>query len=284
MNRLGGTGLWDEEDGFYYDQLHTCDATVPLKIRSMVGLIPLIACELLEDDVVDRMTGFTKRMRWFMEHRRDLARHISYMTEANGGQTHRHHMLAIPSKKRLLRVLRYVLDEEEFLSPYGVRALSRHHLEHPFVLRIDGEELCVQYTPGESDTYMFGGNSNWRGPVWFPVNFLLIEALERYHHFYGDALLVECPTGSGVMLNLGEVATEIASRLCRLFTRDDGGRRPAHGADLVYRDDPHFRDLVLFYEYFHGDDGRGIGASHQTGWTALVATCLERVAASRGGG
>ncbi len=297
MNNLGGTGLWDEEDGFYYDKLSVGDQTIPLKIRSMVGIIPLFACELVEDDVVDRMKGFTKRMRWFMKHRKDVAQHISYMTQADddrptseqaagehrpaGERAHQHHLLAIPSKERLLRVLRYVLDEAEFLSPYGVRAMSRYHLEHPYVFEINGEQHRVHYTPGESDTYMFGGNSNWRGPVWFPVNFLLIEALERYHHFYGDTLKVECPTGSGVMMNLGEVATEIAARLCRLFTRDEASRRPAHGNDDVYANDPHFKDLILFYEYFHGDDGRGIGASHQTGWTALVATCLERVAARR---
>jgi hypothetical protein len=281
MNNLGDNGLWDDEDGFYYDQLHVGDRVIPLKIRSMVGIIPLFACELLEDSVVERMHGFSKRMRWFMKHRGDLAQHIAYMTEAEGGEAHNHHLLAIPSKERLLRVLRYVLDESEFLSPYGVRALSRYHLQHPYELVVNGETLRVQYTPGESDSYMFGGNSNWRGPVWFPVNFLLIEALERYHHFYGDSLRVECPTGSGNMMNLGEVATEIATRLCRLFTRDTRGRRPAHGDDLVYRDDASFRDLVLFYEYFHGDTGRGLGASHQTGWTALVASCLERVAAQR---
>lgn len=180
-----------------------------------------------------------------------------------------------------MRVLRYVLDENEFLSPYGVRAMSRYHLDHPYVFNVGGEEHRVQYTPGESDTYMFGGNSNWRGPVWFPVNFLLIEALERYHHFYGDSLLVECPTGSGQFMHLGDVATEIASRLCKLFTRDEQNRRPAHGSDFVYGTDPHYRDLVLFYEYFNGDDGSGLGASHQTGWTALVASCLELVAAKR---
>ncbi len=281
MNSFGGTGLWDENDGFYYDQIDVDHETIPLKIRSMVGIIPLFACELLEDEVVERMRGFEKRMRWFMHHRADLARHISYMTEADAPHAHRHHLLAIPSRERLVRVLRYVLDEDEFLSPYGVRALSRYHLAHPFVFRIQGEEHHVRYTPGESDTYMFGGNSNWRGPVWFPVNFLLIEALERYHHFYGDSLKVECPVGSGNMLDLGEVATELARRLCRLFTRDEAGHRPAHGGDPRYADDPRFRELVLFYEYFHGDDGRGLGASHQTGWTALVASCLERVARGR---
>jgi hypothetical protein len=283
MNGLGGIGLWDEEDGFYYDQLYLGGKAIPLKVRSMVGIIPLFACELLEHKVIERMGGFTKRMRWFMENRKDLGRHISYMNDAGGGRAHNHHLLAIPSRQRLLRVLAYVLDEEEFLSPYGVRALSRYHLHNPYTFQVNGEEMRVDYTPGESNTYMFGGNSNWRGPVWFPVNFLLIESLEIYHHFYGDTLRIECPTGSGHMMNLREVAAELASRLCRLFTPDAAGRRPCHGRDAPYTDDPHFKDLVLFYEYFHGDDGRGLGASHQTGWTALVASCLERVAQRRAG-
>jgi Mannosylglycerate hydrolase MGH1-like glycoside hydrolase domain len=282
MNAVGGCGLWDEEDGFYYDQLHIetseGERTVVMKVRSMVGLIPLIACELLADDVTDRMSGFTKRMRWFVEHRADLAQHITYLEEDAG---HRHHLLAIPSKERLVRVLGYMLDENEFLSPHGIRALSRYHLDHPFELNLGGEKHVVRYTPAESDSYMFGGNSNWRGPVWLPVNFLLIEALERYHHFYGDALEVECPTGSGNMMNLRDVAHEIARRLCTLFVADEEGVRPCHGSDARYANDPAFRDLVLFYEYFDGDNGRGCGASHQTGWTALVAQCLEMVAEQR---
>lgn len=283
MNRVGGCGLWDEDDGFYYDQLHVNrggkDHTITMRVRSMVGLIPLIACEVIEDEVIDRMPGFSKRMRWFMEHRADLAKHISYLTE---DASHRHHLLAIPSRERLLRVLATMLDEDELLSDYGIRALSRHHLDHPYVLDLDGQRHVVKYTPAESDSYMFGGNSNWRGPVWFPVNFLLMEALERYHHFYGDELKVECPTGSGQMMNLREVAHEIARRLCRLFLPDEHGRRPCHGDEERYASDPAFRDLVLFYEYFDGDVGRGCGASHQTGWTALVAQCLEMVAEERG--
>jgi hypothetical protein len=281
MNRVGGCGLWDEEDGFYYDQLHVGGETIIMRVRSMVGLIPLFACELLEDEVVDRMPGFSKRMRWFLKNRADLAKHISYLEE--DPDTHDQRMLAIPSRERLLRVLRYVLDEDEFLSPYGVRAMSRYHLENPFVVRLGGEEHVVRYNPGDSDSFMFGGNSNWRGPVWFPVNWLLIESLERYHHFYGDTVQIECPTGSGNLMNLQQVAGELASRLSRLFLPgdDERQRRPCHGTMSRYTDDPHFRELVLFYEYFHGDDGRGLGASHQTGWTALVANCLEVVAQNR---
>jgi hypothetical protein len=202
--------------------------------------------------------------------------------ERQGESGHGHRLLAIPSKERLTRVLRYVLDEREFLSPYGVRSVSKVHEREPFRLRVDGEEYAVGYTPGESDTGIFGGNSNWRGPVWFPSNYLLAEALERYHHFYGDELRVECPTGSGRLMNLSEVARELNRRLAALFLRDESGRRPCHGADARYQSDPAWRDLVLFYEYFHGDTGRGVGASHQTGWTALAARCIhDGVRASR---
>jgi hypothetical protein len=218
-------------------------------------------------------------MQWFLEHRPELARHISYMQDG----AHGHRLLAIPSRERLERVLRYMLDEREFLSPYGIRSLSRVHAEQPFVLRVDGVEHRVDYTPGESTTSLFGGNSNWRGPIWFPVNFLLIEALERYYHFYGDELQVELPTGSGRRATLREVAVELARRLIRIFAADEHGRRPCHGAERRYAEDPHWKDLVLFHEYFHGDDGRGIGASHQTGWTALVATLIEATARMRGG-
>ncbi len=276
MNRLGGTGLWDEQDGFYYDQLTLHDVPTRLRTRSMVGIIPLFAVEVLEDDVIAKLPGFAKRMRWFLEHRSDLAQHISYMkTDGPDGHSHHHRLLAIPSRERLERVLRYILDEREFLSPHGIRSLSRVHLNRPFSLWIDGEEHTVRYVPGESDTGLFGGNSNWRGPVWFPVNYLLIEALERYHHFYGDSLKVECPTGSGRMMNLQQVAREIAGRLVSIFLRDAHGRRPCHADDPRFANDPHWRDLILFHEYFHGENGRGVGASHQTGWTALVTRCLE---------
>jgi hypothetical protein len=280
MNSLGGTGLWDEEDGFYYDQLHVDGRHIPLRVRSMVGLIPLFTCEILEQEVIEKLPGFSRRLNWFLENRKDLAKNISYMASgAHDGHVHR--LLAVPTRERLEKVLRYVLDEKEFLSPYGIRSLSRRHLDHPYVLKVDGHEYRVEYTPAESTTGLFGGNSNWRGPIWFPVNYLLIEALERYHHFYGDSFQVECPVGSGRMMNLGEAAREIASRLARIFLPDDQGRRPVHGGDHRYAQDPHWKNLILFNEYFHGDSGRGVGASHQTGWTALAIKCVEEMAKAR---
>ncbi|HEX3600362.1 MAG TPA: glucosidase, partial [Lacipirellulaceae bacterium] len=234
MNCLGGMGLWDEQDGFYYDVLNANGTTLPLRIRSMVGIIPLFAAEVLQQDVIDRLPDFKKRLEWFIKHRPDLARHISYCTTdttKHNGQAHTHRLLAVPSRERLTRVLRYVLDESEFLSPNGIRSLSRYYQDHPFVIQIGGEEHCVGYVPGESNTGLFGGNSNWRGPVWFPVNYLLIEALERYYHFYGESLRVECPTGSGRVMNLKEVAHELTVRLTRIFLPDKTGRRPCHGND-----------------------------------------------------
>ena len=276
MNTLGGNGLWDETDGFYYDQIRTDHTTFPLRVRSAVGLLPLIAAEVLDENVIGRLPGFRKRMDWFLENRRDLCRQISYM-EHGDSNGHTHRLLAIPSRERLLRVLRYMLDENEFLSPYGIRSLSKFHLANPYVLRSDGSERSVNYEPAESTTPLFGGNSNWRGPVWFPLNYLLVEVLERYHHFYGDDLRIECPTGSGKLLNLKEVAGEIMSRLARIFLPDGDGRAPWQ-PDARYAQDPHWRDLVLFHEYFHADTGRGLGASHQTGWTALIVRCLEDLA------
>jgi len=273
MNTLGGTGLWDEEDGFYYDQLQVDGHTTPLRVRSVVGLLPLIAANVIDSALVDTLPGFKKRMEWFLHNRADLASQISYMgTLTEGGQTRR--LLAIPSRERLLRLLRYMLDEDEFLSPYGIRSVSRVHKDDPYVVTVDGHSYEVDYEPGESTTGLFGGNSNWRGPVWFPINYLLIEALERYHHFYQDSLRVECPTGSGRLMTLNEVADELRRRLAALFLPDDSGRCPWQGGDRRYADDPHWRGLTLFYEYFDGDSGKGLGASHQTGWTALVARCL----------
>jgi len=283
MNTLGGTGLWDEEDGFYYDRLNVDGRALPLRVRSLVGLLPLIACEVLEEDMIERLPGFKKRLSWFLKNRSDLASHISYMEKDERGG-HARRLLAIPSKERLVRVLRYMLDEKEFLSPFGIRSVSAIHREHPYVFRLNGEEHRVGYDPGESTTDLFGGNSNWRGPVWFPVNYLLIEALERYHHFYGDSFRVECPTGSGRLMNLDQVARELASRMTRIFLPDEKGRRPCHGGDPKYATDPGWRDLVLFHEYFHGDNGRGVGASHQTGWTALVTRTIEALAQERGRG
>jgi hypothetical protein len=275
MNSLGGTGLWEEKDGFYYDQIRI-DSEEPLhlKVRSMVGLMPLIAVTVLEQETIDLLPGFKKRFQWFIENRRDLAKRISW-TDADCCPGQHRWLLAIPSKERLVRVLRYLLDESEFLSPYGIRSLSKFHREHPYVFRAGGEEFRVGYVPGDADSYMFGGNSNWRGPVWFPVNYLIIEALESYCHYYGDGLKVECPTGSGELRTLQEVADEISQRLTRLFLPDGQGRRPFHGDNHAYRQDSEGRDLLLFHEFFHGDTGRGLGASHQTGWTALVTRCLE---------
>jgi hypothetical protein len=281
MNNLGGSGLWNEEDGFYYDRLQADGRQVPLRLRSMVGLIPLFAAEVLEDELIDRLPGFKKRMEWFLGHRGDLCKHVSYLDRPGAGHANGHRLLAIPSRERLVRVLRYLLDEEEFLSPHGVRSLSRVHARKPFSFRLDGQELRVTYTPGESDSGLFGGNSNWRGPVWFPVNFLLVEALQRYHHFYRDSLRVECPVGSGRMMDLDEVAREIASRLVKIFLPAPGGNRPFEGKDRRAKEDPHWQGLVLFHEYFHGETGRGLGASHQTGWAALVSPLLRDLARSR---
>jgi len=281
MNNLGGSGLWDEQDGFYYDQLHVDGLEIPLRVRSLVGLTPLFAVEVLEDDVIDRLPGFKKRMRWFLENRPDLAQQISYAARGHGDHCHGLRLLAIPSRTRLERVLKYMLDEHEFLAPGGIRSVSQHHRAHPYVFRVGGEEHRVDYVPAESNTGLFGGNSNWRGPVWFPMNYLLVEALERYHRFYGDELQVEYPTGSGNLMNLGQVAHEIASRLGRIFLPDDKGYRPCHGRDERYAKDPHWKDLVLFHEYFCGDSSRGVGASHQTGWTALAVRCIEDLARTR---
>ena len=280
INTFGGSGLWDEKDGFYYDELHVGDAEIPLRIRSMVGIIPLFACELLEQDVMDKLPNFTKRTKWFLKNRSDLKNYSAYMERDDDG-THTHRLLALPSRERLLRVLAYLLDENEFLSPHGIRSLSRVHLDNPYIFDERMEEHRVHYTPGESDTGVFGGNSNWRGPIWLPVNYLLIESLERYYHFYGDTLRVECPTGSGNFMNLLEVALDLAARLSKLFLPDADGHRPCHGGDRRYAEDPHWRDLVLFYEYFHGDSGRGVGASHQTGWTSLIVRCIQDLAKVR---
>ena len=276
MHNVGENGidLWDPHDGFYYDVMHLPDGRrTPLKIRSMVGLIPLFAVETLESEAVDRLPGFKRRMQWFIEHRPELSNHIETETTPDA-QVRR--FLSLVNRRQLRRVLKYMLDEEEFLSPHGVRALSRYHKDHPYTLRVDGIEHRVDYDPAESTTGMFGGNSNWRGPVWFPVNFLLIDSLQKFHHYLGDAYLVECPTGSGKMLNLWEVAENISHRLTRIFLRGPDGRRPLYGGTEIFQTDPHWRDLIQFYEYFHGDNGAGLGASHQTGWTALIAKLMQQ--------
>ncbi len=275
MNTLGGTGLWDEDDGFYYDQVRTdSGGTIPVKVRSAVGLIPLIAVTNLEQETIESLPGFNKRLQWFLNNRRDLYHSISLMEVRRDGN-HSHRLLAIPTRARLLRVLSHLLDEREFLSPFGIRSLSAVYGEHPYKLHLEGEEYGISYDPGESTSGLFGGNSNWRGPIWFPTNYLLIEALERYHHFYGDELKVECPTGSGRYLNLAEVAREINRRLCALFLPDSNGWAPWQGDDQIYVEDQYWRGLTQFNEYFHAETGRGCGASHQTGWTALIARCLK---------
>jgi hypothetical protein len=281
MNTLGGDGLWHDGDGFYYDQILVDDGTeIPLRVRSLVGIIPLLAVEVLDQEIIKSLPGFRKRMRWFLDNRKDLSRHVSYMerTGKPGQPGEEIRLLAIPSTERLKRVLRYVLDENEFLSPFGMRSLSRAYYDQPYELAIDGSKYSIQYEPAESRTGMFGGNSNWRGPIWFPINYLLIEALEKYHHFYGDTVQVECPTGSGKFMNLQNVALEIATRLARVFLKGPDGRRPCYGDDPRFVDDPHWRDYVQFHEYFQGDTGRGLGASHQTGWTALITRCINMVA------
>jgi hypothetical protein len=270
VNTLGGSGLWDEEDGFYYDQLKIDGRAIPLKTRSLVGLLPLIGVEILYEDEILNLKGFRRRMQWFLDYRPDLARLITI--DNKRGRTH--HLLAVPTQARLQRILKYLLDENEFFSPYGIRSLSKIHATRPYIFRADGQEYRVDYIPGESNTYLFGGNSNWRGPVWFPINYLILEALKRYHFFYGDDFKVECPTGSGVLKNLREVAHELGKRLIGLFLPDRAGRRPCHGDDSFYAADPYWKDLISFYEYFHGDTGRGCGANHQTGWTGLVARLI----------
>lgn len=268
-----GVRMWDEEDGFFYDSLHLPGrGNVPMRVRSMVGLIPIFAVETIEEAALTRFPDFVKRAKWFMSNRPEFA---GRMDAVEAGTGHRR-LLSILDRDRLARVLSRVLDENEFLSPYGVRALSRVHMNEPYEIELDGVRHRVDYEPGESSTGLFGGNSNWRGPVWFPVNYLMIEALQKYHHYYGESFRIECPTGSGRYMNLWEVASELSRRLASLFLRDDHGVRPADGGWGKGQSDPHFRDLVTFYEYFHGEDGLGLGATHQTGWTALVAKLIAQ--------
>jgi hypothetical protein len=276
MNEIGdeGEGMWSEKDGFFYDVLHMPDGRhVPMCLRSMVGLIPLFAVETLEPKLVNRLPGFRRRMEWFIEHRPDLTKNVASMCLPGEGERR---LLSIVNKDQLRRVLRIMLDEREFLSPYGVRALSQVYRERPFVLPMNGTTYQVGYEPGESSSGLFGGNSNWRGPVWFPVNFLLIESLQKFHHYLGDDFKVECPTGSGNYMHLWDVAAELSRRLTHIFLRQSDGARPVNGADRRFADDGNWNNLVLFYEYFHGDNGSGIGASHQTGWTGLVAKLLQQ--------
>jgi len=275
INRTcGGSGLWNETDGFYFDILHLPDDTlVPLKIRSFVGLIPLFAVETLEPDLLEKLPRFRQRMEWFIKYRPELIRNLSLDTEHG---MHGRCLLSLVNRDRLERVLGSMLDEDRFLSDYGLRALSKEYKDHPYVFQVDGRRHTVAYEPAESTTGLFGGNSNWRGPIWFPVNYLMIESLQKYHHFYGKTLDVEMPSGSGRRRTLDAVAADLSRRLIRIFLRDETGRRPFYGGNAYFQQDPHWRDHILFYEYFHGDNGAGIGAAHQTGWTALVAKLIQQ--------
>jgi hypothetical protein len=276
MNHRGqdSMSLWNEEDGFFYDVLKLPDdSQFPMKIRSMVGLIPLFAVETLEPEVLDKLPDFKRRLEWFVDNRPDLTENIACMRTTGLGKRR---LLSITGHDQLPRVLKFMLDEREFLSPYGIRALSQFHRDNPYTLHVNGTVHCVDYEPGESSTGLFGGNSNWRGPIWFPVNFLLIESLQKFHHYFGNSFKVEFPTGSGKMLTLWDVAGELSRRLTGIFLRDTSGRRPVFGNIEKFQTDPHWRDLVLFHEYFHGDSGAGAGASHQTGWTGVVTKLLQQ--------
>eukprot|EP00111_Clytia_hemisphaerica_P019741 TCONS_00058263-protein len=277
MNALGGHGLWHEEDGFYYDKIRFDDQEdVTCRIRSMVGLIPLFSVLVLEEEVVNKLPGFKKRLDWFLKNRKDISEN---MVKKPGSEYN--YLLSIAGPKHFERISKYMFDEEEFLSEYGIRSLSRYHKDHPFEMCLDGQTYRVPYTSGESKSNLFGGNSNWRGPIWFPVNYVIMKALERYDFFYGDSLKVEFPTGSGNYMRLKDTSVEIASRLSKLFLPDGEGKRPCHGNDEIYWKNEHWKDEILFYEFFDGCTGRGCGASHQTGWTALVTDCLQQVARAR---
>jgi hypothetical protein len=274
INQVGGMGLWDDQDGFYYDCLRLEDGSqYPLRVRSVVGFMPVFAVATIDQQVVDARPGFKSRMKWFVEHRPDLCGNIASITKQGVEQRT---LLSVVPKERLLRILSRVFDENEFLSPGGLRSLSRVHKDNPFVLTVDGESHTVDYEPAESRTNMFGGNSNWRGPVWFPVNFLMVEALQRFHHYFGDDLQVEFPTRSGRKMNLSDAAAELSRRLSRIFLQGPDGRRAVFGANEKFQTDPNFRDYIPFHEYFNGDTLAGLGASHQTGWTALVAKLLQQ--------
>src|SRR5262249_2794775 len=276
MNNIAGEGieLWNEDDEFFYDVLRLPDDShLPITIRSLVGLIPLCAVETIEPHVLAALPRFNYHLTWFLTHRPDLTRLVSHW-QLPGMEERR--LLALVRGHRMKRLLKRMLDPEEFLSDYGIRAISKYHAEHPYDYHANGMEYIVKYEPGESSTGLFGGNSNWRGPIWFPINFLLVETLQKFHHYYGDDFLVECPTGSGQMLTLWQIADQLSCRLTHLFLRGEDGRRPVFGTNETFQANPLWNDNLLFYEYFHGDTGRGAGASHQTGWTAVLAKLLEQ--------
>jgi hypothetical protein len=280
MNRIGataerqGVSLWCDQDEFFYDVLCLPDGSSrSLKVRSMVGLIPLLAVEVLDAELLEAVPEFKRRMDWFLDYRPDLAALVSRWSVPGKGDTR---LLSLLRGHRMKRILHRMLDEQEFLSPHGVRSLSRHHLEHPYHLNVGGRDYCVRYLPGESDSGLFGGNSNWRGPIWMPVNFLLVDALRSFDRYYGPEFQIECPTGSGRKASIGQVADELTRRLAKLFLKSPDGHRAVFGDSIRHRVDPHFRDYVLFHEYFDGESGRGVGASHQTGWTGLIAELLPK--------
>ena len=274
INTIDGQGLWDSNEGFYFDHLRVDGSLVPLRVKSLVGLIPLIAVEVLDESLIEQLPTLRRRLEWFLKYRHDLVQHVSF---AESDERRQKMLLAIPSRDKLEKVLKVLLDETEMLSDYGIRSLSKGHATAPFEIEINGERHSISYVPGESDSWMFGGNSNWRGPIWFPANFLLIEAMEKYHAFYGDNFQVECPTGSGNMMDLLQVSQELNARLTRLFLpRDQTGERPC--VQKEFREHADWTcDLLLFHEYFHGDTGEGLGASHQTGWTSLIANCIDKL-------
>jgi hypothetical protein len=275
MTDMGGrgVGLWDENDGFYYDVLNKSDGqTVSMRVRSMVGLIPLFAVETLDPKVLEKVPGFTRRMEWFLTYRPDLARLVSRWTITGEGKRT---LLSLLRGHRMKALLRRMLDPNEFLSDYGVRSVSRYHLQHPYTFWADGHAFSVDYEPAESRSRLFGGNSNWRGPIWFPMNFLIIEALQKFHYYYGDDFTIECPTGSGTFITIDQVAAELTRRLAQIFLKNSDGERQVNALYPLFQKDENFRDYVPFYEYFDGDNARGAGASHQTGWTGIIAKLLQ---------
>jgi len=273
LARAGGDGMWDEEDGFFYDVLRLPDGqAMRLKVRSMVGLLPLCAATVFQGEVRGKFPELEENLKRFLTSRPELRANIHDPVKL-GYEGRR--LAAIMDENRLRRVLAKMLDENEFLSPCGIRSLSRFHADHPFIFHVGNQEYRVSYLPAESDTGMFGGNSNWRGPIWMPVNALIIRALLMYYSYYGNDFTIECPTGSGRRMNLYQVAEEISRRLTSIFLRDQDGKRPVYGGAKKFQEDPHWRDHLLFYEYFHGDNGAGLGASHQTGWTGMIARAMH---------
>ena len=270
---MNDVGLWDEKDGFYYDTIHFPNQEhESLKVRSMVGLIPLFGVEIIDRSLIENLPDFKRRMEWFIENRPDLAKNIICQS---GESTQ--HIFSLVKKDQLTGILKRLLDENEFLSQYGIRALSKFHQESPYVFQVGNHSHSVSYEPGESLSGMFGGNSNWRGPIWFPVNFLIIESLKKFSHYFRDNMKIEYPTNSGNYLTLGEVSQKISSRLSKIFQRNNSGKRPVYGQTDKFQFDSAWRNLILFYEYFHGEDGSGIGASHQTGWTGLIAILIQQL-------